>query len=1186
MSSTSNIQNLLVNVFRPTVAYDPSTGYVPKLNICNVDTISARSLAVTTFGLGDSNGNIFIGSNAGGGASNTNNTVIGVTAGSGMANSSSCVYVGSIAGIGAQGASNVVSIGKEARGAGISNIYIGSETGSSNASSTNNILIGHGLNYSNQVISNTLQIGKPGSLVIQGDLANKRVGINTAPSYGLDVCGSFSFHDSNGNFTYALDGTGNTQVDFRSSNVGKKAILNVVGDVYATTFFGNLSGGIFTSSVEMGKGSISAPSYSFSNDTSTGFYYSEIPPAIGTTVRGCNSMFITTTGVGIGTTTPTSALDVSGILTAPSIVTANFIRNALTPTTWDISGGNISNSATTRSSNFITATASSNSIGGVVLSNFDVRAGNPALTTITSVLELGGGYNLLGGAAERSTPAIAFQYGANTVGGYRHFIRSRHNGAINDTGNAIDFFTNNGVNDVSSSAPGVNNVLAMSVTSAGVGIGTPTPSTALDVSGNIRAGSGTVSVPSYAFSTDASLGLYRVGANQIGFTSAGVQRMVLSNSNVGINNPAPQTILDISSSTSADGILVTAPNAQLRLTNSTTVSDTLRIINGGSSYNITTTTSNPFYITQGGGQPQITLSNSRFGIGTTTPTFALDVCGSPGSNSAGAARITNTLMITNKPNTGTTPISGIRIFSDTSAQYFQYGSDISSSGTGTATLNFTPLASTTPILTLHSNQFVGIRTLAPATALDVSGTTTIRNGTLLFGSNGVAGTPLIATSGFPATGFYFASDAQPAVCQGAQEITRWNGSGMYTSISGTTTTPSIGWTQDTFGTGFSRPTANRIAVITGGTERMTISGERVGIGTTVPTQRLDVSGNIRSVSASNGVMALFATSYGNYLHIGAWNEAGSTSSNIVLNQFGGNVGIGISAPSYRLDVSGGVSRIFNSTSNTAASNTLIVQNNFLTGSNSGGEYMAGNILLAGGSSSVSGDFFGVRVGAVVPAASFQDNMRLGLFTPRGANDNTSIERLTIRSGVGTGGGGFVGIGTVLPAYQLDVSAAPTGPSINMSTWPRTNSSNTALFIRGTTGGNVGNVPTWNSPLFTVDSNLGTWSNDATNGSWFQVKRNGIWSITSSITATGGGSGTLIDLSTNVSNTTIGNTRNLLCYSILASGTGIGATALAYTGFLPSNAYVKIYQVGGYSNTTNSTLSISFLYETPATVTAF
>jgi len=429
MSSTSNIQNLLVNVFRPTVVYDASTGYVPKLNICNVDNISAKSLSVTTFGLGDSNGNIFIGNNAGGTSSNTNNTVLGIAAGSGMANTTGSVYIGNTAGIGAQGASNVIGIGYNASGNGTSNIFIGTNTGAG-VGSSNSILIGHGLDFSTNNISNILQIGRPGSLVIQGDLANKRIGINTAPSYGLDVCGDFSFHNSNGNFTYALDGSGNTQLDFRSSNAGKKAVLNVVGDVYATTFFGDLSGGISTTSVKMGNGSISVPAYSFSNDASTGFYYNPAPPALGTTVRGCNSMYITTTGVGIGTSNISTPLDVSGIIRTVNII-----------------------------------------------------AGNPSNSTALGAVELGGGYNADGSAANRSTPAVSFQYGASTSGGYRHFIRSRHDGTVNSSGNAIDFFTNQSASAGGSTAPGTSNILAMSVTSAGVGIGKSNPSTALDVCG-------------------------------------------------------------------------------------------------------------------------------------------------------------------------------------------------------------------------------------------------------------------------------------------------------------------------------------------------------------------------------------------------------------------------------------------------------------------------------------------------------------------------------------------------------------------------------------------------------------------------------------------------------------------------------------------------------------------------------
>jgi hypothetical protein len=85
---------------------------------------------------------------------------------------------------------------------------------------------------------------------------------------------------------------------------------------------------------------------------------------------------------------------------------------------------------------------------------------------------------------------------------------------------------------------------------------------------------------------------------------------------------------------------------------------------------------------------------------------------------------------------------------------------------------------------------------------------------------------------------------------------------------------------------------------------MIISFGNVGIGTRTPQQSLDVNGNIRAFNAANDVMGLFATSYGGYLHIGAWNQAGATSRNIVLNEFGGNVGINTNNPTTTLDVNG------------------------------------------------------------------------------------------------------------------------------------------------------------------------------------------------------------------------------------------------------------------------------------------
>jgi hypothetical protein len=67
---------------------------------------------------------------------------------------------------------------------------------------------------------------------------------------------------------------------------------------------------------------------------------------------------------------------------------------------------------------------------------------------------------------------IAFDYGG-TGGGFRHFISTRHNNVTNSLGNGIDFYINNSGSSNGSSAPGTGNVMQLSVTATGVGIGTP-----------------------------------------------------------------------------------------------------------------------------------------------------------------------------------------------------------------------------------------------------------------------------------------------------------------------------------------------------------------------------------------------------------------------------------------------------------------------------------------------------------------------------------------------------------------------------------------------------------------------------------------------------------------------------------------------------------------------------------------
>jgi hypothetical protein len=98
-------------------------------------------------------------------------------------------------------------------------------------------------------------------------------------------------------------------------------------------------------------------------------------------------------------------------------------------------------------------------------------------TTPQGMLEIQGGADSFGNSDARSL-ALAYRYG-----GYRHWIRTRHNSAA-ATGNAIDFFVNTGNTPSASAAPGLNNVLGLTVEAGNggsVGIGTASPQANLHV---------------------------------------------------------------------------------------------------------------------------------------------------------------------------------------------------------------------------------------------------------------------------------------------------------------------------------------------------------------------------------------------------------------------------------------------------------------------------------------------------------------------------------------------------------------------------------------------------------------------------------------------------------------------------------------------------------------------------------
>jgi hypothetical protein len=119
---------------------------------------------------------------------------------------------------------------------------------------------------------------------------------------------------------------------------GFASSLNILGDVSADS--------VSTKNVYLSNANASLPSLAFSDSQGL---YAPGTNQLGLATNGVNRILVDSNGrvgIGNGTTAPTYTLDVTGTTATTNALVSGYLRDALTPSTYDISGGNISNSGT------------------------------------------------------------------------------------------------------------------------------------------------------------------------------------------------------------------------------------------------------------------------------------------------------------------------------------------------------------------------------------------------------------------------------------------------------------------------------------------------------------------------------------------------------------------------------------------------------------------------------------------------------------------------------------------------------------------------------------------------------------------------------------------------------------------------------------------------------------------------
>jgi hypothetical protein len=470
-----------------------------------------------------------------------------------------------------------------------------------------------------------------------------------------------------------------------------------------------------------------------------------------------------------------------------------------------------------------------------------------------------------------------------------------------------------------------------------VGIGTTSPNYKLDVNGAIssstflRVGdiSAQIGVIGSEFSIFGAGGndwtFYNGGATSNVFYTSGTERMRINSSgNVGIGTASPTEKLHV---VGVAQILDDAARGRITFQISSTQNDLYSTTNGFGSYRNLRLSSNELILCSNGPTERMRITSAgNVGIGTTSPEsgWKFDVAGiaTMGSTSGNGRLYISCDNTTN----GTTYIQARNLTIPTPL-YYTASKHTFDTNVGIGTSSPAYSLEVNGSINVYPNNFfrydgdTGIIGSATSIGGGASNQLGIRaSNDILFATNGAnermritsAGNVGIGTSS-PTNQFevYTNSYKQFNVSYPSIYQTRLNfGTAAYAAYDAGTATLSLFATDALYGS---------ISFGAGGSQRMRITETgNVGIGTSNPSAKLSITGGEVSTSISN--VGSTSTSVFNVanpaisLSIGyvgtdipmlqSFNNTTNTSNNLTINPFGGNVGIGTSSPTSKLQVVG------------------------------------------------------------------------------------------------------------------------------------------------------------------------------------------------------------------------------------------------------------------------------------------